>query len=49
MKINFARPPLWDKINAAFHVEGQPVIFAGGDTIYNPERVPLTKELHAHE
>ncbi len=49
MKISFNRPPLWDKIDAAFHVAGKPVIFAFGDTIYNPELVVITKELHAHE
>ena len=49
MKISFDRPPLWDKIDAAFHVAGKPVIFAWGDTVFNPERVPMTKELHAHE
>ena len=40
---------MWDEIDRAFNVAGKPVIFAWGDTIYNPEGVPLSKELHAHE
>jgi hypothetical protein len=40
---------MWDQIAAKFDVVGKPIIFAWGDTIFNPERVPLTKELHAHE
>lgn len=49
MKISYDRPPLWDEIDAKFKVAGQPIIFAWGDTIFNPERVNITKELHAHE
>lgn len=49
MKISFDRPPLWSIIDATFNVAGKPVIFAWGDTIFNPERINITKELHAHE
>lgn len=49
MKISFDRPPLWEAIDKKFKVAGKPVIFAWGDTIFNPQRVPLTKELIAHE
>lgn len=49
MRILIERPPLWEEINAKFNVEGQSVIFAWGDTIYNPEGVKVSRELHAHE
>lgn len=49
MKVVIARPPMWDEINAAFRVEGQPVIFAWGDKIYNPEDGEISAELMAHE
>lgn len=48
-KIVIARPPLWDEINAKFRVEGQPVIFSWGDTIYNPQNIQVTPALQAHE
>lgn len=43
------RPPLWDIIDKTFHVAGKPILFAWGDRIFNPEGVPVPKELHAHE
>ena len=49
MIIIYDRPPLWDMIDAKFHVAGRPILFAWGDRIYNPERVNVPKELHAHE
>jgi hypothetical protein len=49
MKIVIDRPPMWDEIDAAFKVEGKPVIFAWGDKIYNPEGGEITPELVAHE
>lgn len=49
MKISFDLPPMWEYINARFKVAGQRVIFTFGDTIYNPARINITKELHAHE
>lgn len=49
MKIIFANPPLFDLIAAKFKVKDQQVIFAWGDTIYNPKRIPIGPELLAHE
>ena len=49
MKVVIDRPPLWNAINAKFHVAGRPVIFAWGNIIYNPEGVTVTRELRAHE
>lgn len=42
-------PPLIDEIDAAFHVRGKPVLFAWGDTVYNPKGAALPPCLHAHE
>lgn len=49
MRIEIARPPMFAEIDAAFHVAGKPVLFAWGDTIYNPEGGKVTKELVEHE
>lgn len=43
------RPPLFDEIDAAFKIAGKPVLFAFGDTIFNPEGVEVSDALHAHE
>ena len=42
-------PPLFDLIDAAFHVKGKPVIFAWGGIIYNPSGNPVSNELGCHE
>ncbi len=49
MKIVHAAPPMLDEIDAAFHVRGKPVIFAWGDTIYNPCYARVSPELLEHE
>lgn len=49
MKISYERPPMFDVIDRVFHVAGKPIIFAWGDTIFNPMRIDITRELHAHE
>lgn len=49
MEIVVARPPMWEEIDAAFHVAGKPVIFTWGTTIYNPENCPISAALRAHE
>lgn len=49
MIVKNARPPMFAEIDAAFHVAGKRVIFAFGDTIYNPEGVHISEELMAHE
>jgi hypothetical protein len=49
MRIVVARPPMFAEIDAAFHIAGKPVIFAFGDTIYNPLGGPVSPQLQAHE
>lgn len=50
MKIVVARPPNFDKISAAFPRAGdQGVLFAYGDTIFNPTNVAIPPQLLAHE
>lgn len=49
MKIEIARPPMFDEIDTAFNVAGKPILFAWGDTIFNPEGGKVTKELVEHE
>lgn len=49
MLIVYKRPPMFDEIDAVFHIAGQEVIFAWGHKIYNPEHVTVGPELVAHE
>mgnify|MGYP001570703982 CR=1 FL=1 len=42
-------PPIFDEIDARFHVRGKPIIFAFGDRIFNPTGIALTPHLMAHE
>lgn len=43
-------PPMFDEIDAVFHVRGKPVMFAWGDKIYVPmQQGQLSKCLLAHE
>lgn len=42
-------PPLFDEIDAVFHVRGRPILFAWGDKIFNPGAVHVPPELLAHE
>ena len=50
MQIVVARPPNFDEIVAAFPIATKPgVLFAWGDTIYNPSGVVIPPQLVAHE
>jgi len=50
LKIEIAKPPLFDRIAVVFPQASSPgVIFAWGDTIYNPSGVDIPRFLHAHE
>ena len=49
MIIRVERPPLYEEIDAAFHIQGKPIIFCFGLTIYNPAGGPIRPELIAHE
>jgi hypothetical protein len=49
MRVLVARPPLYDEIAKAFPIRGRDILFAWGDTIFNPGGVPIPPELVAHE
>jgi hypothetical protein len=49
MRVVMDKPPMFDEIRAAFNLTGRSVIFAWGDTIYNPYGGKITPELFAHE
>ena len=49
MKIAICCPPLYPEIDQAFNIEGKSIIFAWGDTIYNPTGVDIPPHLIAHE
>lgn len=49
MNIVIGHPPIIDEIDAKFHVKHKAVIYAWGDTIYNPTDTPIRPELIAHE
>jgi hypothetical protein len=49
MIVRCERPPLFEEIDAAFHIKGRPIIFAWGTTIFNPLGGRITPELMAHE
>lgn len=40
---------MFDEIDAKFKIAGRPIIFAWGDTIYNPENTAIPPQLLAHE
>lgn len=49
MSVVVAKPPLFDKINAKFNVDGKPVFFTFGDKIYNPMGANIPPAIMAHE
>lgn len=49
MQVIVASPPMIDQIDAAFHIKGQPCLFAWGDKIYNPMNTKVPSCLHRHE
>jgi len=50
VKVSFAYPPNFAEIKAAFRIAGRSgIIFTYGDTIFNPSRVEIPPDLHAHE
>lgn len=49
MNIIKANPPMFEQIDAAFHIKGKAVLFCFGDDIYNPLGVEVSKALIAHE
>lgn len=40
---------MFEEIDAAFHVKGKLVLFAWGDTIYNPRNAEVSSALKCHE
>jgi hypothetical protein len=49
MKIVFDYPPNIKEIRKAFDIEGKAVVFAYGDTLYNPKKAEISFDLLAHE
>ncbi len=49
MKQKFEFPPNIDKIRARFDIEGKPVVFTYGDTLYNPHKGNIERHLYVHE
>lgn len=49
MKIVYKKPPVWDEVVKKFDIEGQLVIFAYGDKIYNPFDAIIPDDLMVHE
>ena len=49
MRVEYSRPPMFEVIDAKFHIANKPVLFAWGDTIYNPMKVDIPAHLMAHE
>lgn len=49
MRIVQAYPPMIEEIDAAFNVRGKAILFAWGETIFNPAGVDVPPELVAHE
>lgn len=49
MKIEPTYPPNIDKIREVFNVDDSDVLFAYGDTIYNPGEIEIPPQLLAHE
>lgn len=49
MRVVRAFPPLIEEIDAAFNVRGKAILFAWGDTIFNPAGVDVPPELVVHE
>lgn len=50
MKISKELPPNYNKIKEVFDIEGKPIVFTWGDTIYNvPEGYEVPTHLEIHE
>jgi hypothetical protein len=49
MKVVAEYPPNIDKLDPVFHCKDKPVIYAYGDTIYNPHRIYIPNHLMGHE
>jgi hypothetical protein len=49
MIVRLEYPPMIKEIDEAFHVIGKPIIYAWGDTIYNPMKVPMYPQYFGHE
>ena len=49
MRVAVDYPPLYEEIAAAFDIANRNVLFAWGETIYNPKDFDIAPELLAHE
>lgn len=48
MKIIQEKPPNWDKISDVFEIK-RGMVFTFGETIYNPDGLPISRPLLEHE
>lgn len=51
MKISFEKPPCYDEANKLFKLDelNLGTVFTYGDTLYNPSKVPIDRDLLVHE
>ncbi len=49
IKISTEKPPVWDNARAVFKINPDTVVFAYGDTIYNPGQVVIPDDIMVHE
>lgn len=49
MQVSTQNPPFWDRIRAAFELDGMDVVFTHGNVIYNPNNLDITTDLLRHE
>lgn len=49
MRMVVGVPPNFEAIDAVFKVAGKPVIYAYGETIFNPQNIVIPPELLVHE
>ncbi len=49
MKIVFSYPPNIEEIRKQFDIDGKPIVFTYGDTLYNPTSADISFDLMAHE
>ena len=49
MRIVNEKPPVWDAVCAAFHINPKGVLFTYGDAIYNPDGVQIPDHIIEHE
>jgi hypothetical protein len=49
MKVINEFPPNYEKIKRHFDIEGKPIVFTYGDSLYNPSSNVISQHLMRHE